>query len=653
MAIPRVDAPPAGVQNNLLVQDQQKPQPTFFERILNVGQFFENVNQKRLNLQNRVVTWIRTNITDKIKRIIRLFVFIFTPSAFDPKHPHFVEIINNKEVFVEKLKAKLNVLSLAEFTEKNNAFFNDLNNLRTLSHDIPETIHQLEEFLAELQLYKKPFEIQKKVETLLKSYRMLELELNANLKKNGNSIFRTFNLIIDKLKLPSLANPPREVLKELLDFAKESILKMYSVEDENGHRILDEKYKKIVKPDVWESFEENYTLIVKLLLTDTSFIVEDVHEERVVTDKECMEVKAPMGLRQIGNSCYIDSAMEALLCFPEIRQKLFQTLNQPEGPKEGDSTVVRKTKEEALFDYERKLKLQPFLKRVVSQSVVFSKDNNLSLLEYLLNNNDGASKPMQKFRDHIFKAGYNSELDPRKLTQQNDTNIVVDILSRFFDLKSLARTITITEQLPGMEFYKAEADEDYSPKANFPEGRTDDDEYALQELINRMGHKDRAKDTKNFIPNEGHVCNEELAKTITLPKDATAKLSYESFTRFSKLPLILPMQLKRFNREAGDNVKVKNSVKLPSDGIVDLSEIYKSDVSNTESTKYEIASMIIHTGDTDGGHYYSKVRIKDGERDRYYIADDGDTPKEISQEQFFGTTDAYFVILKRIEQPVN
>lgn len=222
MDVGRVNPSPDTVVNNQSGYEQ-KTNPTFFERI---HQFGQRTNQKRIDLQDRVVTWIRTNITERIKRICRMFVFIFTPSAFDPKHPHFIEIINNKETIVEKLNTKLELLKLAEFSDKNNSYFNDLTNLRFLSHNIPESVCQLKEFLSELQLYKKPFEIQHKIEALLVSYQKIETDLNPLLKKNANMIFNTYNEIVKKLKLQSLANPPKDVLKELLDYAKEHILRI-------------------------------------------------------------------------------------------------------------------------------------------------------------------------------------------------------------------------------------------------------------------------------------------------------------------------------------------------------------------------------------------------------------------------------------------
>lgn len=117
-----------------------------------------------------------------------------------------------------------------------------------------------------------------------------------------------------------------------------------------------------------------------------------------------------------------------------------------------------------------------------------------------------------------------------------------------------------------------------------------------------------------------------------------------------KLPSVLAIQLKRFDydweRECA--VKFNDYFEFPREldmepytvpGVSKLEEdnvntdsqlipqLVQSESETSESTKYRLVGVLVHSGQASGGHYYSyiiKRNGKDGKRNRWYKFDDGD-----------------------------
>ena len=73
-----------------------------------------------------------------------------------------------------------------------------------------------------------------------------------------------------------------------------------------------------------------------------------------------------------------------------------------------------------------------------------------------------------------------------------------------------------------------------------------------------------------------------------------------------ELPEIIILNLQRiiFDPKKGDKIKVHSSLPFPHE--LDLQEYVKNEYVN--ETKYNLKGVVIHTGTSEGGHYYSLVK---------------------------------------------
>lgn len=129
--------------------------------------------------------------------------------------------------------------------------------------------------------------------------------------------------------------------------------------------------------------------------------------------------------------------------------------------------------------------------------------------------------------------------------------------------------------------------------------------------------------------------------------------SYQSSIQLRTLSDFMVVHLKRFSYDPVlGRKKIDTPVDLPSNGIIDFSNMYhplETDEENKVSTRYAVTGYVIHKGEgTDAGHYIAYV--KKGKR--FWRCDDFGSPlyEEVSAEKFYGKKQAYIVFLKQMKQ---
>lgn len=134
---------------------------------------------------------------------------------------------------------------------------------------------------------------------------------------------------------------------------------------------------------------------------------------------------------------------------------------------------------------------------------------------------------------------------------------------------------------------------------------------------------------------------------FTLESGAKENLPHINQAKLLQLPDSFPFHIKRFefNEAKHKSEKLNDPISLPKDGIVDMAPYFSQ--KRDKPCQYEITGYVVHHGASlSNGHYTSNVKIGD----RFYHCNDFSQQLhvEITKEEFYGNTEAYLVMLKKI-----
>jgi ubiquitin C-terminal hydrolase len=355
-------------------------------------------------------------------------------------------------------------------------------------------------------------------------------------------------------------------------------------------------------------------------------------------NEEMVDAIEPLKLRNIGNSCYLDSVLQAILCIDHIREKL--------------SRAPEKDAFTSLKDYQKELAIQQEILQFMDVQQTQKEGEHLSQMEYILFLLGGPS--IYRLRDAIFRSEFHHEFDlEHNLTDQHDAANIMELLIDHLltDCKFKWRGHATTPIFPGLEFVHGG-----------PTGK--DEEVAILQVPLRFKpvhqkldvlvkailgkHVEKQSDPeiqRKFDPQEGFFIKGKEAEAALIQHASAAKVDeYHEWFRLTKLPPVLTIQFKRFTAGLSKDNK---PVILPEDGILDLSRFYDAPTGESKKALYRIKSMVRHSGSSlKFGHYIADVEING----KYYHCNDTDPKpfKEISKKEFFGRKDPYLLFLERI-----
>ncbi|KAI9484595.1 cysteine proteinase [Zychaea mexicana] len=164
---------------------------------------------------------------------------------------------------------------------------------------------------------------------------------------------------------------------------------------------------------------------------------------------------------------------------------------------------------------------------------------------------------------------------------------------------------------------------------NYESSRSED-YYDIQ--LNVKGCKNLEESFKDYVAEETlEGDNKYMAEGHGL-QDAKKGVIFESF------PPVLHLQLKRFEYDIQKDamVKINDRHEFPLE--IDLEPYLSDDADRSQSHKYALHGVLVHSGDLTGGHYFAFVKpTKDGkwlkfDDDRVVPA----TSKEVLEENFGG-----------------
>ncbi|MBA3720997.1 MAG: hypothetical protein H0W88_01180 [Parachlamydiaceae bacterium] len=549
--------------------------------ISNIGQYFKG---KAINVYIGTTTLIT-----------RVATRIITTRSLNPYDSNFIELI--KDFDASAPKVRLGLAELSTCFQYPDDYLDKLAKLEPLQYQISETKKQLYCFLKQAEIFYHNTPIHKDLIRLNDEHNYFENEFKMIVTKNEEIILDTFDSVYKSLADGYLEVP---ILRDEL-FQYACIIRAHVIP------VTSRFNPKQIK------FVERYELLLK----------------DPVEKKPSNKVERPLSLRNIGNSCYMDSAFETFMCIPEVRAKLHKEFVE-ENPKNPNSLILQKRKD-----------IQKYLLQLIDSP----QQKESTYLKHIVKATQRGPNSLELLRKAIFDSGFNRmEFTPAQLNTQLDAASVVELMmDSVLNEKFILQSVAATDEIPGRLFYyPQEPANTFQIELGEP-GKV----FSLQKLINTSYAMRVLKDDgRNLIPKNGIQNGEPENPEIALDKAIKPK-EIRLIYRLKTLPNLMAVHLKRFQSRNGMTTKNSNDVTLPRNGIIDLSTIYSpKDETEDPLTRYEVMGYTIHQGGYGGGHYVSHVKI--GGK-FYYCNDMGGEPyREISEEEFYTHKQPYTIMLRRL-----
>jgi ubiquitin C-terminal hydrolase len=520
---------------------------------------------------------------------------IFSP-VFDPDKKAFKQLVEGFETQIPELKKQMENLEGRFFEVA--MILRDLQEVEEFYKKVQTTINQLDELVPLAAMRPRTAPVHEQLVKLRNEYGALNQALNDYMRHKTPKIMDPFKEMIDKFLETGIA-VPNEIRQDL----------------NKSWRIIETLMRNRVP---------RYKLLD--LQRQMRLLNQDVADDKVIVGRT-----QPLKLRNIGNSCYIDSVLQALLCEEAICEKICQPLVR------GNLSIE---------EFRKKMAIQQELVKFIEAQQGNRAKGPFSQMEFVLQLLKGPS--LHDFRDAVFNSRIHMEFKRDNLYRQLDAATFMEFLfDQFLDCGFKYIEHAKIPEFPGLEYVKRPEPMNIL-QIPFLTDRNGKKYKKIENLITlslrpHNVHEDNPDDQRRFNPQEMKVINAEEASRV--PKDVgeVKVKDYMHFHKLDELPDVLTLHFKRFVnvRVPGSAVpdlrKVNDPVELPAakNGIIDLSKHCETPDGKPLAypVNYEIISYVVHSGSLHGGHYISYVK-KGG---KYWKCDDLDRNgyQEITKEDFF------------------
>lgn len=549
---------------------------------------------------------------------------IFSP-PFDATSPAFAKMLDRYEDQAPLFQERID--QLAQKFWQNHQISRDIKDLKELHRELSKITRQLNEYSEILELRKNPFPIQDRLYEVRDTYQALDDKLKDFLLEKGDDIVSQFQQVIMHFR-KGAKYLPKDIQQQLICtwIDLEEVIK-------NG---LQDRMKLLKARSI--RTHADYVKNLCRFLNKKTQVGKNTHNNKAAIGKA-----GPIELSNIGNSCYLDSVVQAFLVIPEIRKELMKT--PVRGPKQSDK------------DYQNQLVLRQSLLQLIEnpgeqmqvQKQNDQQDKDLTQMEFILSLFEGPTN--ERLRDVIFNKHLHPALDKSGLMKQQDAANIVEVLidQLLSNCKFKWRGHATTTAFPGLEFLHGKEDESVSllsvPLRKNPANQKLD--VLVRAFLGKHPEREKNPDyQRRFDPKDGIVIpgKEDEAKTVKNEPPKKVDEYYEWY-KITEAPKVLVVQFKRFTNGLG---KDNRPAILPEDGILDFTKYCELKPGET-NVRYKIKSMVRHLGNNlASGHYVAEsYNESDG---KYYHSDDlgPQLVKQISKKEFFSHKDAYILILERL-----
>jgi ubiquitin C-terminal hydrolase len=309
-----------------------------------------------------------------------------------------------------------------------------------------------------------------------------------------------------------------------------------------------------------------------------------------------MTYDPPIGLKNLGATCYLNSLMQALFFIPELRNLLLSEENLKTAtadPSANKSSIIQEMSK--LFAHMHA--------RFHPQTVGITKALNWRDFS------EFRQHDAQEFLSILFgqiesecPEIYKSFIKPMFAIETTD---FVECL----DCHRISESDCVLLDLP----------------LSVPKSETL--EQALQEFLK----------TEQLQGNDQYYCD-----------NCHKKVDAIRGSKFKNLPTVLIFTLKRFTYQGGDMQRQKLNTRLAFNEVLRMEEFLRE----TSDTLYDLVGVLVHGGNTRGGHYV--VNVKDLDSNKWWLMDDDNVRDGSDLEKTFGgdhcKSNAYMLLYRRRNQ---